>query len=221
MFTLLFDIDGTLIRSGHAGTHAIGLAIKAILGIETLPILDVHGRTDRAILGDLFFELGLDYEQHIDQFNQLYWQQLPQSLIERSGEVLPGVNQLLEQLSIRSDVTLGLLTGNSFAAARIKLQHFGLQHFFDFGGYGDDRVCRNEVAELALTAAREHLQGDFQADRVWVIGDTINDIRCARAINSKVIAVETGGSTREDLQAENPDVLLDWLNPVSVQQIFA
>jgi phosphoglycolate phosphatase len=44
-------------------------------------------------------------------------------------------------------------------------------------------------------------------ERTWVIGDTPSDIRCARAIGAKVLAVATGIFAVEDLSSHGPDVL--------------
>jgi phosphoglycolate phosphatase-like HAD superfamily hydrolase len=115
---------------------------------------------------------------------------------------------LLECLSQKKDALVGLLTGNIRAGARIKLGHFGLFHHFVVGGYGDKHLCRDDVAREALAEVHNHLNGSFQLDRVWVIGDTPLDIRCARAIGARVAAVCTGWHRREELAAAQPDLLL-------------
>jgi len=102
---------------------------------------------------------------------------------------------------------LGLLTGNTRAGARIKLAHYGLDQYFDFGGFGDNHFERDDVAREALSATRERLGDAVDLDRVWVIGDTPNDVRCGRAIQARTIAVATGDHTREELAAANPDHL--------------
>ncbi len=215
MHTLLFDIDGTLIRSGGAGFAAMKIALAEIMGLESLPHVDVHGRTDRGILGDLFELVSLDYESNIEKFNRLYWEHLPASMQRSAGIVLPGVVELLTTLKGNSDIALGLLTGNAERAAQIKLQHFELDGFFGFGGYGDKHASRNDVAGLAKAAASEHLGEKFDPRKVWVIGDTVNDVVCGRSIDSKVIAVETGGADRDALLSAQPDALLKDLGEVS------
>jgi phosphoglycolate phosphatase len=54
MKTFLFDIDGTLLRSGGAGLHAMQIAMSDLFRIGTLAKVEVRGRTDRAIVQDLF-----------------------------------------------------------------------------------------------------------------------------------------------------------------------
>jgi phosphoglycolate phosphatase len=190
MHTLLFDIDGTLIRTQGAGFSAMAIALDEMFGISEVPSVSVHGRTDRGIIEDIFHQVEIDLE-HVDEFSQRYWNHLPRSLEQNDGWVLPGVLELLARLSDLPDVALGILTGNAERAAKIKLEHFELSQFFYFGGYGDHHACRNEVARVASQSAKQYLGERFNERKVWVVGDTVNDIRCARSIQSKVVAVET------------------------------
>src|SRR5205823_138073 len=116
--------------------------------------------------------------------------------------------ELLRQLAARSDVAVGLLTGNIRDGARVKLGHYGLFDFFSFGGYGDRHLDRDDVAREALDVARQFLSGTVFLDRIWVIGDTPLDVRCARCIGVRVAAVCTGFHSSEELAAAEPDLLL-------------
>ncbi len=207
-WTLLFDIDGTIMTSAHAGTSAMAVTAKELFGVEEIAPLNVHGRCDRGILAELFQGLGVSYEQHHEEFSRRYYQNLPASLIENQGRLLPGVRSLLETLHNEDNIALGILTGNLRQAAEIKLQHLGVDQFFSFGGYGDQFADRNDVAQQAVDSAKNRVGDKFSSDRVWVIGDTTNDIRCARSIGAKVLAVETGGGSPEELSSAKPDLLL-------------
>lgn len=211
LITILFDIDGTLIRSGGAGLIAIEVALRRMFNLNGISKVEVHGRTDNGILNDIFAAHSLSFDEHRETFNSHYWSELPESLSRCPGQILPGVNQLLTVLAAKDNVAMGLLTGNSRRASEIKLQHFGLTEYFEFGGYGDHHSDRNEVARMARDSAEEFLGGDFDPGRLWVVGDTVNDIRCARSINSKVVAVETGGCDPQSLVAAGPDLQLGCL----------
>ncbi|MDB2686565.1 HAD hydrolase-like protein [Mariniblastus sp.] len=207
MISLLFDIDGTLLRAGNAGMKAVHESLVEMFGeVEEAKML-VHGRTDHGIMTDVFAGIGQDYQKHRNEFDQLYWSKLPEVMATSGGELLPGVLQLLEALSAEPDMALGILTGNARAAADIKLKFFGIEQYFSFGGYGDHDSDRNQVAALAVAEARSSLKDSFDSDQVWVIGDTVNDIRCGRSVGAKVIAVETGGGTRKELLEAEPDIV--------------
>jgi len=215
MWTLLFDIDGTLIRTNGAGMSAMGQAVVEHYGKSDIPEVSVHGRTDRGIISELFGKLNIDTNADHGGFFNTYCDLLKTSLKTNGGTVLPGVVDLLEQLNQHPNVALGILTGNGARAAKIKLEHFGLSEYFLFGGYGDDHSDRNDVAARAAHAAAEFLGNHFDATKIWVIGDTVNDIRCGHSIGAKVLAVETGGESPNILKKKSPEVQVSNLSNMS------
>ena len=207
---ILFDIDGTLIDAGGAGQAAMEASLAEEFGVNG-PVTGIStaGRTDRAIAMDLFRFHGIDVnEGHWSRYLKSYFRLLPNALQTKSGVILPGVPGLLERLRVRNDVQLGLLTGNFAEGAQLKLTHYGLNHHFDFGGFGDEHLDRDDVARDAFRTVRSR-HPEVQPERVWVIGDTPSDIRCGRAIGAKVLAVATGMFAAHELEPHRPDVLLN------------
>ena len=211
MHVCLFDIDGTLIRSGGAGSAAFGVAMRKLFGPPRHePDVIYTGRTDRAIAGDLFGAFAIDDSaENFRRFQDEYLRCLPDALAERDGRVLPGIASLVSLLNDRDDVLVGLLTGNMHRGARTKLEHYGLWREFAFGAFGDVRRERDDVARDAIELIAERLDGEPDAERVWVIGDTPRDVACARAVGARAIAVATGTHTREELIDSCADLLLD------------
>lgn len=208
---LLFDIDGTLIHAGGAGRGALLAALGAEFAI-TEPRLDVDfaGRTDRSIASDALLQNGLAAEEAtFARYLASYLRHLPESLSSQRGRVLPGVTELLAALAARKDVILGVLTGNFERAAAMKLAHYGLDAYFPLGGYGDLHFDRDDVAREAHRAVRFHCGEEHASAQIWVIGDTPLDVRCARAIGARAIAVGSGFATREELAAAEPDHLFE------------
>ena len=215
MHVLLFDIDGTLIDTCGSGLMALQLAFGDLLGLPAPAAIDTCGRTDRGIVRQLFLDHGVpESPETWQRFLRLYSGHLAAHLPRRNGRVLPGVADLLQALALRSDIAVGLLTGNTPEGARIKLQHFGLDHHFPFGGFGEDHPERAAVAEAALAAARQQVNHQVVLDRVWVVGDTPHDIACARHIGARAVAVATGLHQRASLARQQPDLLLDSLEQV-------
>lgn len=210
MNVFLFDIDGTLIDGGGAGQAAMEASLAAEFGANR-PVegISTAGRTDRAIAMDLFRFHGIDVnDAHWARYVETYFKLLPDALHTSRGGVLPGVDSLLEQLSPRKDLALGLLTGNFANGAQLKLKHFNLHHHFDFGGFGDEHLDRDDVARDAYRTVQTRLP-HVTPDRIWVIGDTPSDIRCGRAIGAKVVAVATGMFPAHELEPHRPDILLN------------
>lgn len=208
MHVCLFDIDGTLLASGGAGKAAMEEALGREFALpRVLDGVPYAGRTDRAIARDLFELHGLeDSLANRQRFQRAYLKILPQALARHTGRVLPGIGALLESLGQRHDVALGLLTGNLRAGAELKLSHYGLFKHFSFGAFGDDFLDRDDVARAAAAALPQHLGGRI-VKQVWVVGDTPLDVRCARCIGARAVAVATGWHSHAELEAAGPDLL--------------
>jgi len=221
MHICFWDIDGTLLLTGGAGQAAFARTLAADFGI---PVIDANvgfaGRSDKAIAMDLFGSHGIEpSDSNWAKFCTGYLHRLEQALVERRGSVLPGVLSLLEALAERGDVAVGLLTGNIREGARRKLSHFGLWHWFPFGGFGDEHMERCDIAAAAVSAAQLHLNrhagistnGACGNQRIVVIGDTPHDVRCGRSIGAQCVGVSTGNTSATMLLASQPDVFVESL----------
>lgn len=211
---LFFDIDGTMLLTGGAGQRAMELALIEEFRID-FPFEGVltAGRTDRGISDEIFLKYRLtDTPTERDRFMRSYLERLPDCLHQLRGGLLPGVKLLLDELVNRENVVLSLLTGNYAEGAWIKLKHFQIDHFFTFGGFGDEHPHRDDVARTALAAAVRKLGGKVGDPRTCVIGDTPADIQCARAIGARAVAVATGSFSADQLRAYVPDHMFDDLS---------
>ena len=217
----LFDIDGTLIHSGGAGETAAVRTVASLFQVdETHGETHFAGRTDRAIMWDIFrFHQIEQNEANWDRFQAAYVTELQNQLQQRPGGVLPGVVPLIEAIQQQFDRPIGLLTGNTEAAAWIKLKHFAIDHLFHFGGFGDQHCDRNDVAQSAMKNAARQLQQEVTPEQIWVVGDTPNDIRCARAIGANVIAVATGNFSFQQLAEHQPDLVIHDLTDPAVHEV--
>jgi phosphoglycolate phosphatase-like HAD superfamily hydrolase len=216
MYAVLFDIDGTLIQTGGAGQLAFAEAFASEFGVAELSgRVPFAGRSDRAIAFDLMRVHGVPAnEENWRRFQGQYLERLPAALKQRRGVVLPGVHELLDELTAMEQPLIGLLTGNVREGARQKLAYYGLSERFAFGGYGDKSDDRCQIAATALDEAKQAaelrcaLNGQSLCG-VMVIGDTVHDVSCARSIGATAIAVTTGNTSKAELEQAGPDLLLD------------
>jgi phosphoglycolate phosphatase len=208
---LLFDIDGTLVNTGGAGVEALkSIVHNRFGGKDDLRDIEIAGKTDRAIIRDILRKYQVEpTEENIASFAEEYIHRLPLSLSRSRGRILPGIQPLLERLKPQPNIVLALLTGNLQQGARLKLQHYGLWDFFEFGAFADDHHDRNELGAFARERAQRKHGHDFDAADIDVIGDTNHDIACGNAFGARTIAVATGSWSRERLQACAPDFLFD------------
>jgi phosphoglycolate phosphatase-like HAD superfamily hydrolase len=206
----LFDIDGTLLASGGAGYHALIEVTRETFGTGELAGIDIAGRTDSSIAQQLFARHGRPAAaEAVARFYEGYVAHLVRLLPITEGRLLPGVTALLDALRARPDCVLALLTGNLVRGAELKLRHYGVWHYFEFGAYADDHADRNALGPVALRRAREKHGVDFAPAHTFILGDTPHDIACARAIGARAVAIATGRHTRAELAACAPDHLFD------------
>jgi phosphoglycolate phosphatase-like HAD superfamily hydrolase len=208
---ILFDIDGTLITSGGAGEKALKEAMGTRFGkTEDFSGIVLAGATDRAIAVNLLRKNHLPAsDENVAALMDAYLRHLSEEIGRHAGTVLPGIIPLLEALERRENIVLGLLTGNLVRGAEIKLRHFGVWDFFEFGAFADDHMDRNELGHFARTRATQMTGCEFPPERIFVIGDTPRDIECGRAIGAHTVAIATGQYSVEELQAFHPDFLFE------------
>jgi phosphoglycolate phosphatase len=208
---LLFDIDGTLIDSGGAGIQSLKDVLQHQFGIDDdLRGIEVAGKTDTGIVHQILRKQKIELsEKRVAAFLDLYADFLARELPQRKGRLLPGVAELLPKLQARRQNVLALLTGNIAEGARLKLRHYGIWDFFEFGAFADDHHDRNELGPFAQRRAREKHAIDFSATEIDVIGDTPHDIACGKAIGARTIAVATGSYSRAQLSEYQPDWVVD------------
>src|SRR5947207_12274539 len=213
---LLFDIDGTLIHSAGAGVQALKEALCERHGIEDdLRDIEIAGMTDSGIVVSILKKHKIPAtNENITAFLDSYVHFLSRELPRRKGKLLPGVFELLETLRARPHVVPAVLTGNSSRGAQLKLEHYGVWHFFEFGAFADDHRDRNRLGPFARARAYERHGREFVASEIDVIGDTPRDIACGKALGARTVAVATGTWSRDRLAEYHPDFLIDDLSNV-------
>jgi phosphoglycolate phosphatase len=217
MRLVLFDIDGTLLRSGGAGRVAMERALTGVFGSPGSSDYRYDGKTDRQIVRELMREEGFsdeEIDQSMEDLLEAYVDGLHGELAARGPKVLvcEGVPDLLDALDARNDVVLGLLTGNIERGARAKLSAAGIDpQRFRVNAFGSDHEHRPNLPAVAQRRAREVLGTEVAGERLIVIGDTPADIQCGESIGAKAIGVATGRFSTDELRTYNPYAVFESL----------
>ena len=206
---LLFDVDGTLLKSHGGALRAMTRAARRLFGPTfSLDEVDRNGRLDPNIIAAALKLHGLEATpKQLDAFRTNYIEELRTEL--RLFWLLPGAIELLEQLRAVEDVVLGLVTGNYAEVARIKLLAVGIDPaWFVANGFGDQAATRSELVRRAIQSAASLVERSIQRRDVIIIGDTPRDVDCAKANGCACVAVATGNYGVEVLAATEADVVL-------------
>jgi len=218
MRILLWDIDGTLIRSARMGGYKEYTipVLEEIFGTAgRLEDMQVSGMTDLQIVIEALSETGIGHDEILTQAEVLV-SRLTEEARKITGngtkffEVIPGVRQTLETLATHPRYKSALLTGNIKPMAELKMELVGLDQFFTLpGAFGEESHNRRDLPARAAQRIRAHLQLDLAPEQFIVIGDTPNDIDCARHFGARAVAVGTGRMfSAEEILACKPDALL-------------
>lgn len=210
MKLLLFDIDGTLMSSGGAGTMSMNLAFDEVFSIPHLfKGIRMAGKTDIQIMKEGLKKHNLDSGNGvIPSLCDSYIRHLQVEINNPKKHLYPGVTETLSAMSVMEDVCLGLLTGNLEAGARIKLGAFNLNRHFQLGAFGSDDEDRNMLLPVAMDKFRSIYNKAIAFSDCIVIGDTPRDVECAKIHGAYSIAVATGPYTYESLAVSGADLVL-------------
>ena len=215
----LFDIDGTLVSTGGAGTRAMGGAFAAIHGRrDACDSFSLGGMTDRAIIRKALQGIGAtDDEPMIDTVLEAYLARLKIEMqAAQDARVLVGVPGALDLVAQRPDSAIGLGTGNTRQGAEIKLGA-GLYDRFAFGGFGCDHEDRGALLAAGARRGAAQLARRLEDCRVLVIGDTPRDVLAARAIGAQCLAVATGPFAIDVLRTTDADwVVPNLMDPLAL-----
>ena len=209
MKLLYWDIDGTMINTGMAGMHAIYDVFHRLMGDNAaIPHISAGGRTDNYICQQLLYQARgvMPTDEEVFAFCREYEQSLLTWLkkTRESSRVLKNVKENLDYFHRDPQVVQLLMTGNSRYGAKLKLEVFGLDRYFDFehSGFAEEFYVRDDLARHAYDIARREWGEDIEA--TYVIGDTIYDIQCGKAIGAKTISVATGHYDKDVLAKQKP-----------------
>lgn len=213
---MLWDVDGTLLRTSGVAQRAFDVAAEHVLGHPPgNHEVRMSGKTDPLIALEILMFAGLaENEAHArlpDVVRRLEAELAEaKHLVREQGRVLPGVEAVLTGLDGDPAVVQSVLTGNTAANAAVKLEAFGLDRWLDLevGAFGSDHADREELVPIALQRVRDLRGRSLRPDDVWVVGDTPRDLACARAGGARCLLVATGNFTVDQLEQEAPDEVL-------------
>ncbi len=205
---VIFDVDGTLVTFNFdiVGSRAAMIAELTRRGYDTSSlttttptqqILDTaKEQADSRRLGDDRQNLRTTLFSILDNFE-----------IDSATVAVPleGTTQTLKTLR-QSLIRLGALTNSGRAGAKAILQKAGLLSFFEFILTREDVPAMKPAPDGILRAVALL---NLPKDEVLYVGDSVYDIRAAKAAGVRIASVATGSYSASRLAAEAPDFLMN------------
>jgi len=220
---VLFDLDGTLLRTYGAGMRAMARAGVELFGDAfCFDGITTAGGLDPLLFATAAERCGITVtDEHHKSFAEIYVTTLSEELTlaaQSNGglEIMPGVHEILDAMHTHEHVTLGMLTGNYTRTAPIKLTAGGIDpDRFVLGAYGDDAPDRPSLVPVALSRYQKHHNRPIDPEHVMLIGDTPKDIDAAKAHGAIAVGVATGPYSVEQLEEAGADLALENLSDAS------
>ena len=211
------------VRNGAYKDYTIPVLEEIFGTAGRLSDMRVSGMTDLQIIFEALAETNVSQEQivaHVDLLSQRLTEEARR--VTGNGvqffQLLPGVRETLQALHEHPRYESALLTGNIKPMAELKMELMGLDQFFTLpGAFGEESHIRRDLPALAADRIRAHLRVNLLPEHFIVIGDTPNDIDCARHFGARAVAVGTGRFySREEIRACKPDAILSDLSDTNL-----
>jgi phosphoglycolate phosphatase len=197
---VVFDLDGTLVDSREDISRAVNVGMVAVGGGRrpTSEITPHIGRPLTRIFHDL---LPPELRDRSERASEVYREYFFEHCVEQS-HLFPGVNDCLECLE---GVSRAVATTKMTYMAERVVHKLGISRHFDLV-QGSDGIP-HKPDPTVLVRVLDQL--GKRADRAWVVGDTVHDIRAGKAVGMRICAVAYGFGDIRELEREAPDLLLD------------
>lgn len=184
---VIFDIDGTLLRSAEIDDALYRRSVRAVLGdVRLRPALaDYEYVTDSGILAQIFADNGLALSPDRSAAIRSAFVDACRMHIDSHGAFpeIPGARDMLHSLSMSPAHAVAIATGGWRDTARLKLETAG----FELGGLplatADDSHDRTEIMQIAL----QQLGARFDSVRYY--GDGPWDRQACQRLGWEFVAV--------------------------------
>jgi HAD superfamily hydrolase (TIGR01548 family) len=215
---IVFDMDGVLAEVTESYREAIVQTVKFFTGAtiarDTIQDYKNQGgwNNDWTLSQKIAADLGIqiDYDAIVEKFNEFFLGENGNGLIQRESWFPK--DGLLERLG--QSYELSIFTGRLRYEADITLRRFASRIPFD------PMICADDV-----TAAKPAPEGLFAIQKqrpgrkLWYVGDTVDDARCARAAGVPFIGIAAHTHKKRDelvrlFESENAVAILENINEI-------
>ena len=199
---ILLDLDGTIVDSRGAYLEASRTAFAA-MGQRTVDIrivIEIPKRLEQDLpISDLVTEVD------VKKFLQLYLRAYYQATASRT-KPFPNVADTLKKLSGKAKLALTTRRSVSKKEVMNELEKLDLAKYFQEVVTSLDTHEPKPSPEALIKCSK---QLNVEIGDCLVVGDSIVDVKAGKNAGAKTVAVLSGIFSREELERENPDLILE------------
>ena len=205
---ILIDLDGTLVDSVPDLACSVDLMMQQIgrdprgeARVRDWVGNGVEKLVKRALLGEL------DGEPESSEFERAYpiFLELYQRHNGENSRLYPGVEEGLAFLA-SAGYTLGCVTNKAARFTEPLLEALGIRDQFSILISGDT-LPRKKPDPLPLLHAADFFK--LNPDDALMLGDSVSDVKAARAAGFQIICVNYGYNHGQDIRLAQPDAVID------------
>jgi len=197
----IFDLDGTLIDSTRDIASSFNFTLQH-LGEPPLTEEIIGNHVGDGVLNLLRKCLSERYQERIQEAVSVFRKRYGEHLTEHTS-LYPGVEETLRHFTGKRSA---ILTNKPERYIDPILKNLGIRHLIDYKLGGDGKV----VPKPAAKPVRELLKYfGVEAGRAVMVGDSVVDVETGKLGGILTCAVTFGFRPRTELEAANPDFLID------------
>ncbi|MFA7097952.1 MAG: phosphoglycolate phosphatase [Gammaproteobacteria bacterium] len=207
---ILLDLDGTLVDSVpdlaysvDAMLERLGLPKRGEAQVRHWVGNGVERLVRRALTGTMDGEPDAAlYERALPLFMEIY-----AANTSARSVLYPGVREGLDYLRA-AGYRLGCVTNKAGRFTEPVLRELGIRDYFELVVSGDTLSRKKPDPEPLLHAARYF---EVEPGGALMVGDSVSDVKAARAAGFRVVCVSYGYNHGMDIRAARPDAVIDSL----------
>jgi len=202
---IILDLDGTIVDSKEVYVEAAKAAFAAI-GQERVDIkiaMEIPRRLEQNLSINNMIK-GIDIRKFLDAYLKSYYE-----MTATKTKLMPNASETLKKLSRKAKLALVTMRHVPKEEVVLELGKFGLAKYFRLIVTASDTYHPKPSPEALLRCAK---QLGIHASECAVVGDSVADVRAGRNVGAKTVAVLSGIFTKEELETEKPDLILESIN---------
>ena len=202
---LLLDLDGTIVDSREAYLEAAKTAFKAIgqKNFDIEAVMEIPKRLEQNLpINDIV--KAADVQKFLDVYLKAYY-----SITAEKTKPMPNIQKVIKRLAEKKK--LALITMRYVPKEKIieELERFGLAKYFQHVTTALDARSPKPSPEALIKCAEKLC---VQACDCAIVGDSVADVRAGKNAGAKTVAVLSGIFSRQELEKEKPDLILESLS---------